>query len=509
MKDISNPNIKKLLQSYRQISLLNKISATLDWDLNVNLPPKASEGRARQSAFLAGLLTDKWLGRQFLKLLEKAREDKDKLNEKEQAILKNLEREGKYFFKVPKEIIVEMVQTTSEAFMVWQQAKKRDRFEDFAPYLRKIIQLNQIIAGHLGYDKNPYDALLDLYEPGLTSDFCHQIFGAIQPSLTQIVKKIKTKKKQKELEDLTSGLVGYPVSSQQQLALFVMKKMGFDLDAGRLDVSAHPFTTHLGHFDVRITSKYKENDFRDSLMSTMHESGHALYEMGIDEDFDETPLEEGVSLGIHESQSRFWENLVGRSPQFIEFLTPILQAFYQDQLSKFGSQTLVKLFNQVKPGFIRTEADEVTYNLHIMMRFELEDGLINNRLKVEQLPGMWREKMKKYLGVVPETDRDGVLQDVHWSYGNFGYFPTYTLGNLYAAQFAAKMSKELDLNNLMEKGELGTILYWLQNNIYQYGKLFWPDELVKKVTGENLNPQYFLDYINKKYSQIYNFSSTR
>lgn len=503
MKGVTDPTVKKLLAKYHSISLLGKIAAVLDWDLNVNLPPKASEGRSRQSALMAELITDKWIEPGFQSLLEKALEKKSSLNPLEKALVRNLEREAKYYFKVPKEIIIEMAKTTSQAFMVWQEAKKRNQFNDFLPYLKKIIQLNRLVAEHLGFAKNPYDALLDLYEPELTAAFCQEIFQKLQPKLTSLVKKFKPNPALEKIENLVKGQLIYPRQDQEQIAHYLIKKMDYALEAGRMDVSSHPFTTELGRFDVRITTRYNERDFRESLTSAVHETGHALYEQGINPDYEGTPLGGGVSLGIHESQSRFWENQVGRSVGFLNFFTPIFQAFYQDQMAKVGSETLIKLFNQIKPGLIRVDADEVTYNLHIILRFELENALINNKLQAEDLPEAWRAKMKKYLGVVPQTDREGCLQDVHWSYGSFGYFPTYTLGNLYAAQFSVKMKREINFDELVSKGELGTILSWLRENIHQYGSLYWPKELVEKVTGEPLNPHYFLDYLEDKYTRLY------
>lgn len=503
MKGVTDKTIKKLLEKYKQISLLGKIGAVLDWDLQVNLPSKASEARAAQSAYLTELVTDKWLDRELRDLLEDALSKKDRLNPKEQAIVRNLERASRYYHKVPKEIIIEISRTTSEAFIAWRQARETNQFPLFLPFLKKLVELNQIVAKHLGYKNNPYDALIDLYEPGLSADFCRDIFQKLQPNLTTILKKINKVKRKGMGVNLVSGQFIYPTQDQKQLATFILKKMGYDLLAGRMDISPHPFTTDLSRFDIRITNRYKEDDFRESVMIAMHETGHALYEQGINQEYEGTPLEGGVSLGIHESQSRFWENQVGRSSEFLEYATPIIQAFYQEQLAGVGSETLAELFNEVKPGFIRTEADEVTYNLHIILRFELEDALINGKIKAEDLPEIWRTKMKKYLGIVPETDREGVLQDVHWSYGSFGYFPTYTLGNLYAAQFTNMMKKELDMPELLKKGELGTILSWLREHIHQYGSLYWPKELVEKVTGEQLNPKYFLDYIQDKYSQRY------
>jgi len=239
------------------------------------------------------------------------------------------------------------------------------------------------------------------------------------------------------------------------------------------------------------------------MMVALHEGGHALYEQGIKKEYSQTPLEGGVSLGVHESQSRFWENQIGRSYEFIRFVTPILHAFYPQQLMDFGSETFFKRVVRVRPGLIRTQADEITYNLHIAIRFELEDGLINERIDPEDLPNIWNKLMKKYLGVVPTSDSEGVLQDVHWSYGSFGYFPTYTLGNLYAAQFANSIRREIDIEKLCEKGDFGPILSWLRTNIHQHGSLYWPDELVRKVTGEQLNAKYFLAYVKEKYKRVY------
>ena len=500
---IRNKKIKKLVEKYRQISLLGKIDAVLGWDLEVSLPQKAVEGRAAQIAYLTKIISEKWLDKEFRKLVTDTVDTG--LNQEEKAILRNLRHAGKFYFKVPKEIIVEFAETITRATMVWRKARKEDKFKDFLPHLKKLVNLNQTIAKHLGYKENLYDALLDLYEPGLTTAFCKQIFANLQPELTTLIKKIQKSKKYQKKSDLVKGELNYPVDSQEQLCLFVIKRMGYDLEAGRMDdiTPSHPFTNELGRFDVRFTNRYDSKDFRESLMIAMHEAGHALYEQGISEDYTDTPLQGGVSLGIHESQSRFWENQIGRSWQFMKFMTPIFHAFYPEVLSNLDTDTLFYLFNTVRPSLIRTEADEVTYNLHIALRFEIEEALVNSKLNPEDLPEIWRDKMKKYLGVVPKTDREGVLQDVHWTNGPMGYFPTYTMGNLYAAQFTAKMHKELNIEEFVEKGELGTILTWLRTNFHQYGSLYWPDELIRRVTGQKLNPKFLLTYLAKKYSQIY------
>jgi len=288
------------------------------------------------------------------------------------------------------------------------------------------------------------------------------------------------------------------------LSLEALKFMNFDFNSGRLDISVHPFTTKIGPRDVRITTKYSPQDLRYSLFSTIHECGHALYELNIPEAFFETPLDEGASMAIHESQSRFWENFIGRSFPFWKFFSPILKAIL-NSFEGLSIESLYKGVNIVERSLLRTEADEVTYNFHIMLRYEIEEALINDRITTKELPSIWNDKMKEYLGIVPPNNSLGVLQDVHWSNGSFGYFPSYMLGNLYAAQFNFKLKQDVpDYSLELEKGDATSILIWLKENIHQYGKMYDPQELIYKVTGETLNPKYFVDYITNKYTEIYN-----
>lgn len=500
--NVKNSVIKDLVSHYKTISHYSKILALLEWDMNVNLPKNASLDRAEQISLITDQITTLWNNKSFIKNLNKANNLQSNLTDTEKAIIRNLNRLSKYYLKVPPEIISEKAKTTSEAFMVWQQSKASNDFESFAPYLKKIIKLNQIIATHLGYTKNPYDALLDQYEPGLSTEFCKKTFKILQPKLTTLIKKII---KSKKYNLLPSYLLqeNYSPIDQKRIAEFIIKNMEYDFESGRIDISTHPFETVLGSEDIRITNMYRNNDFRSSLYSAMHETGHALYEQNIDKALSTTPLEGGVSYAIHESQSRFWENQVGKNPIFINHLFPTIKAFYSDQFKNLTPEKLALFINMVKPGPIRIEADEVTYCLHIILRFELEDDLINNRIKVEDLPKIWNEKIKKYLGIEVCNNSEGVLQDVHWSSGYFGYFPSYALGNLYAAQFLNTLIKKLDFNDILEKGELQTILFWLKDNIYKYGSIIYPEELVKKVTGENLNPEYFINYLTVKYTTLY------
>lgn len=491
-----NKSIQLLLTKYHEISLLDKIKAALEWDLNVNMPSKGVEGRSQQSTLLTELMTDLWLKPELKNTLLELQGTQ--LTEDEQAVVRNMYRLGKYYFRVPKKIILEKSEITTKAFVAWHEAKQKNDFKIFRPYLEKIVSLEREIASFLEYKDNPYDALLDLYEPDLNVKFLDSIFTPLRNELSQFIIKIKESKK---YQDKSSFNGRYSPKMQQKLGAYILDLMQYSNAEGRLDTSPHPFTTTLDRFDVRITTKYLENDYRSSYASIIHEAGHALYELGVNPHYSYTPLEGGVSLGIHESQSRFWENQVGRNPLFLKFLFPIFKTlFHEDEMTY---ESLVHGLNEVKPGFIRIEADEVTYNLHIILRYEIERDIINNSIKVDDIPEYWRDKMQSLFGITPSTDAEGALQDIHWSGGSFGYFPTYSLGNLYAAQFTHTLKKELSFDDLLASGELGPIVEWLRKNIHTYGSLYYPHELVQRVTGEDLNSKYFVQYIKDKYSSLY------
>lgn len=499
---VRNVTVKELLRYYKEISLLSKIKAVLDWDLNVNLPPKGSEERAQQSAYLTQKITTLWQDESFKNNIEKAAQEKN-LTDEEQGIVRNLERGGKFYFSVPRELIVEKEELASKAFMAWREAKEKNEFTIFLPLLKELIRIDQMIADHLKYKKNPYDALLDQFEPDLTAEKTQKAFDSIKPHLVKLTKEIQKSKNYTASTEYIDGIKTYPESEQKRLAIFGMRKIGFDMLAGRLDKSPHPFTIGLGSNDIRITNFYHANDFKDSYTSTMHEAGHALYEQGVDPSYAGTPLEGGISLGIHEALSRFWENMVGRHPSFVTFMTPIFQSFYPEQLGSIDDKTLAQVINLVKPSFIRVMADEVTYSLHIIMRFEIENELMNGKLDPKDIPAAWNAKAEEFFGKAPETDREGCLQDVHWAYGAFGYFPAYALGNLYGAQFLHCMQKTVPFEKELTAGNLLPIKSWLDQNIHRHGSLYLPDELVEKVTGEKLNPKYFIDYLTKKYTLLY------
>ncbi len=380
----------------------------------------------------------------------------------------------------------------------WAQARAASDFSIFQPHLEKIIRLKRKEAEYVGYKESPYDALIDEYEPGMTAKKAEMILENLKDFLVLFL--TETLKRQKNKNMNVKKIIGnFPISEQMEFNAFVAEKMGYDFEAGRIDASIHPFTTEFHPQDVRITTRYDMHNVLYALGSTIHETGHALYEQGLPAEHYGTALGQSISLGIHESQSRMWENMIGKSPDFWKYFYPKLQKKFPVPFRKISLHDFCEIINRVKPTFIRTEADEVTYNLHIIMRFEIERDLIEGRLKVTDAPRVWNDKVQKYLGIKVLKDSEGILQDVHWSAGLIGYFPTYAFGNLYAAQFFHTMSYNLPIKQLLSKGDLKPIRQWLLDHIHMHGKKFTAEALVKEVTGEALNSSYFTDYLKTKY----------
>ncbi|HVA96701.1 MAG TPA: carboxypeptidase M32 [Candidatus Acidoferrales bacterium] len=499
---VNNPVILKLLKKYREISRLNHISALLNWDLNVNLPSKAAQSRAEQIGYLTTLVTEKWQDKEFRNIVEQAQQEKS-LSKEEQAIVRNITHATKYYYNVPKELIIKKEKVTSVAFPVWNLAREENDFKKFLPHLEEIFAISREIADYLKYEKNPYDALLDQFEPGLTAADCETLFDGLKKEIIPLIKKITASKNYSDHIPFVNSTQHYSEEDQKKIIDYIVHKMGFDLTSGRIDTSPHPFTTTLAPHDIRLTTHYNMRDFRESFTATMHEAGHGLYEQRINPKYAHTPLEGGVSLGIHESLSRFWENMVGKNPHFIRSITPLFQTLYNKQLGRIKEHTLIQSFNIVTPSLIRIHADEVSYSLHIILRFEMENELINGRLAVKDAPEAWQEKSKKLFGIVPDTDKDGVLQDVHWTYGAIGYFPSYALGNIYGAQFLHAMQKDIDFDETLAKDNLIPVKDWLDAHVHTHGSLYYPKELLFKVTGEKIDHKYFISYLHKKYSEIY------
>lgn len=490
---------EKLVELYH----LSAALALLHWDREVNMPPKAVAARAQTTSALAGVLHERFLAiKPFLLPLKKGLDD-GKLDEESSIVIREVWREFEKAEKLPTDFIKELARVTSEAHAVWIEARAKSDFAKFAPHLKKIVELKREEAKLIGYKNSPYDALLDTFEPYATAEEMSITLEELKDFLVPFIQKIKNSSVQVN-RDILKG--EFPVEKQVKFNRFVAEKMGYDLGAGRIDVSVHPFTIHFHPQDVRFTTRYDKNDIFPALMATIHEAGHALYEQGILVENFGTPLGESISLGIHESQSRSWENLIGRGKPFWTYLYPELQKAFPEPFAKISLDNFYRALNCVEPSFIRVEADEVTYNLHIILRFEIEKELIEGSIEVDDLPKIWNDKFKEYFALKVPDDSLGVLQDVHWSGGSIGYFPTYTLGNLYSAQFYSASKRDIpDLEEQITKGEFTNFLQWLRKNIHIHGKLYTARDLVMKATGEPLKSQYFMDYLKKKYSEIYKF----
>ncbi len=418
-----------------------------------------------------------------------------------QRAVEEAKREFERSRKVPAERNRAYVMLASQAESVWEEARAKNDFAMFRPYLEQIVAMKQEFIDYWGYQANKYDTLLDIFEPGVTVAELDQVFGQLRKDTVDLVQAIAHSGRR---IDETPFERHYDVAKQREVSRILLESMGYDFAAGRLDETLHPFESAINRYDVRVTTKYLPNDVRSNIFSVIHEGGHALYEQGISPDLIGTGLCGGTSFGIHESQSRFWENMIGRTREFWEFHYPQLLEIFPTQLADVALEDFYRGVNVVRPSLIRIEADEVTYNLHIMIRYEIEKGLINGDLHVADLPGIWREKMHDYLGVTPDTDADGVLQDVHWSGGDFGYFPSYALGNIYAAQFRHTLAKEVpDYLEQVRRGNLSVIRDWLKGHIHQYGAVLKPAEIVQQVTGEPMNGKYLVEYLREKFGALY------
>jgi carboxypeptidase Taq len=394
-----------------------------------------------------------------------------------------------------------LTQLTGVALPVWAQARSESNFDLFEPYLKKIIDLKIREAEYLGYTDRIYDPLLDQYEPGMTTREVQGIFDEVKKELVPLVRQIRERL---ELVDSAMLYREYDEQRQWDLGVEALRRIGFDSERGRQDRSVHPFTTNFSNDDVRVTTRFDGHFFPQAFFGTMHEGGHALYEQGSPDKFERTPLAGGASLGVHESQSRMWENLVGRGRPFWQFFYPRFRETFPQAAHDVDLDALYRAVNRVQPSFIRVEADEVTYNLHIMLRFRLENQLIEQKLAVSDLPEAWNATMQDLLGIVPMDVAQGVLQDIHWSTGSVGYFPTYALGTFFSVQLFEQARADMpDLYDQFARGEFGGLLGWLRDNLYQHGRKFTLNELARRITGEPLQTRSYMRYLKDKYGEIY------
>jgi carboxypeptidase Taq len=496
-----------------EIQQLSSAAALLGWDQETYMPPGGGLARAEQLATLQGLAHEKlvapeteqlllpWINPDTNVVLDAPDEPWD---DAARALLREAWRDFRLAKKLPTEFVRRLRRTCSVAQQVWQEARAKDNFCFFLPHLRTIVSLKQEEAQYRGYADSPYDALLDLYEPGLTVSSLRPLFAVLKSRLVSLLQRVLSSDVQ--LDDALL-FQAYDAAGQLEFGRHILMAMGYDFERGRLDLSAHPFTTSFHPNDVRVTTRVHERELPVCLFGCLHEGGHGLYDQGLNPEYYGTPLGESLSLGIHESQSRLWENCIGRSIAFWRGFYPLLQRSFADQLGDVPLERFYAAINRVKPSLIRVEADELTYNLHIMVRFEIEMDLIEGRSRVEDLPDLWRESMQSYLGIAPDRDADGVLQDVHWSLGAFGYFPTYTVGNLFAVQFYEQARRDIaKLEKEIEQGHLTMLTNWLREKIHRWGRQFTADQLARRVTGQPLTPEPFLSYLEAKFGALYRLS---
>ena len=495
--------LTRLKSKLAEVCDLKGAASVLGWDQQTYMPPGGASARAEQLATLEKLSHEMFVSAEMGELLEGAAAEVSGLafDSDEASLVRVTRRDYDKARKIPAALVAEIARTTSLGMEVWVKAKAESNFVEFQPVLEKIYQLHRALANCLGFEERIYDALLDQYEPGMKTSDLEKIFANLKAQLVPMVHTISEK-----LTNVDDSILHRQYDGQKQwdFGIEVLKRFGYDFEKGRQDKSVHPFTTSFSIHDVRITTRVEEDFLPSALFGTLHEGGHALYDQGISQDLERTPLGAGASLGIHESQSRLWENLVGKSLGFWKFFYPRLQSTFPESLAPVSLQAFYQAINRVQPSLIRIEADEVTYNLHIMIRFELEVDLLEEKLAMADLPAAWNTKMKEYLGIVPPKDAEGVLQDVHWSNGLIGYFPTYSLGNLISVQLFEKAKAEnRDIPGQMERGNFSGLLEWLRTHVHYHGRKFLPVELVERATGSHLRVEPYINYLKSKYWEIY------
>lgn len=501
-----NQHYKNLVQRLEEIAHLNGVMSTLGWDQEVMMPIGASESRAKQIATLAGIIHDRTIDPALGDCLHELHEtsNTNDWGAIERCNIREAMRNYEMEVRIPKRLVQEIAELSSRGQGIWVTARQDNKFSDFAPVLKRFLKLKTEWAQCVLPNLQPYDANIDLFERGTTMAMITPIFERLKLELIPLIHAMQDNLYKPD----TSFLRGkFGQEKQELLARKLSREIGFDFDRGRMDVSVHPFCGGSHPTDVRITTRYSESNFIESLYSIIHETGHALYEQGRPHQLGDLPVTESSTMGIHESQSLFWERMIAQSKSFCMHYFQAFREAFPDNLQAVTIEEFYRAINNCKPDFIRVEADEVTYPLHVILRYEIERGLFDGSVAVGDLPQVWNELMQKYLGIKPPTDTLGVLQDSHWSGGAFGYFPSYTLGALYACQFyQALLNEQPDTERNVAVGYFAPIKHWLNEKIHRHGKLYSPQEIVQNVTGESLNPDYFITHLKTKYREIYQFT---
>lgn len=491
-------NYSKLTEKLKHVSHLRFTLGLLGWDEQVNLPPKSADQRAKQSAALAQIVHREFVNPEIGHLLDKLEGHND-LSHEERIVVKETRRDYDRAVKLPEAFVAKKKEAESTGFHTWLKSRESSNFEQLQPKLEHIFELSLEEAKLQGYENNPYDYFIDKHDADMDANTISSLFSELKVELVPLVKEIKNS----PIKPDTSFLKQFPIPEQQKLVKEITKKLGFDYNYGRLDSSVHPFCGGNGA-DTRMTTRYHEDIPLDSIFSVIHETGHSLYEQGLPKEHLGTPLGDHIGMAIHESQSRLWENQVGRSRQFWKYWEPRFRETFPKQTADITSDQLYTAINAVKAIPIRVDSDEVTYNLHIILRFELEKKLFSRELKIKDLPEAWNTSMQELLGITPKNHKEGIMQDVHWTEGFFGYFPSYCLGNMIASQLWYTALETLPtLENEIAEGNYSNLLSWLRKNVHSVGKQFRTQELVKKVTGGVISPKAHIKYLKSRYIPLY------
>ena len=487
----------------RETSILASCASVLSWDQETYMPKGGAEIRARQLATISGMVHRRVTSDEYGELLEAAEQAVagEEPDSPRVANVREVRRGYDLAVKIPAELVEEIARTSTLARRAWVDARDANDFPKFLPWLEKNVELSRRKADCLGYDDQPYDALVDTYEQGETTESIAEMFRPLREALVDLFGRILASGNKVDTSPVHAQ---YPIETQKRIGRQAAEMIGFDFGRGRIDVTAHPFCSGAGPDDVRLTTRYSGDFFNEAFFGTLHEAGHGIYEQGLRMENWGTPMGEAISLGLHESQSRMWENLVGRSRGFWTYFFPTLKEAFPEALGNGDPEAFYRAINKVRPSRIRVEADEVTYNLHIFLRFELEQALVNGELKPADLPGVWNETFKDYFQIEVGDDRHGCLQDIHWAMGGIGYFPTYSLGNLYASQLFAAAKRDLgDLSEQFARGEFATLKGWLNEKIHREGSRLQPRRLVEAITGSAPSHEPLLEHLENKYGEIY------
>lgn len=491
------PSIIRLRALEKQLYAYLYAMTVIDFDAETVAPEGSADGRAEATEVLSRASFDLLVNDGTAALLKEAAADAE--TEQERAEVRNLQRQYDEIARIPADEYAAFTKLCSQSVPAWTKAKRTNDFSLFAPYLEKLIAARRAQARYFAPDRDPYEVLLDRYEKGLTIAQCDEFFATLRETIVPLLADIQTRGKAVRTDFLDQD---WPIDAQRRVSKKIMELWGLDPAHCYLAESEHPFTTEFWRGDVRITTHYMPRDIFSNLYSVAHEGGHALYELNINPDYDYTVVTHGATMGIHESQSRLFENLVGRSRAFVHYLYPTLKELFPAQLADVSAEEIWRAVNRAEPGLIRTEADELTYCLHVMVRYEIEKQLIGGTLEAKDVPAVWAKLYKEYLGIEVQNDRDGCLQDSHWSGGAFGYFPSYALGSAYGAQMLRRMEQEVDVWGAAAKGDLTPITAWLREKVHQYGGLMEPADVVKNACGD-FSAEDYIQYLTRKYTELY------